>query len=312
MKKSKAFWGYIVLALVIYAVVQIMISGGMLDLYYQNILIQMCINIMLAVSLHIIIGVTGQFSIGHAGFMAVGAYFSAIATMKLGLSLPVGIIIGASVSALAGLLVGIPSLRLKGDYLAIATLGFAEIIRIIFLNVDYVGGAAGMVVTNLSTWTYAFIGVFITILVIANFTNSRHGRGCISIREDEIAADAMGINTTYYKVVAFTIGSFFAGVAGAIYAHNFFIIQPTTFNFLKSFDILIYVVLGGLGSLSGSVIAAIFLTLVSAYLVNYPETRMIIYSLVLIIVMLYRPTGLMGTKEITSLFKFGKKGGSKV
>ncbi len=312
MKKSKVFWGYIVLALVIYAIVQVLISGGMLDLYYQNILIQMCINIMLAVSLHIVIGVTGQFSIGHAGFMAVGAYFSAIATMKLGLPLPIAILMGAVISALAGLLVGIPSLRLKGDYLAIATLGFAEIIRIIFLNVDYVGGAAGMVVTNMTTWTYAFVGVVITILVISNFTNSRHGRGCISIREDEIASDAMGINTTYYKVVAFTIGSFFAGVAGAIYAHNFFIIQPTTFNFLKSFDILIYVVLGGLGSLSGATIAAIFLTLVSAYLANFPETRMIIYSLVLIIVMLYRPTGLMGTKEITSLFKFGKKGGSNV
>ena len=312
MKKSKAFWGFLVLALVIYAVVQGMISGGMLDLYYQNILIQMCINIMLAVSLHIVIGITGQFSIGHAGFMAVGAYISAIATMKFGLPLIVAILLGAVISALAGLLVGIPTLRLKGDYLAIATLGFAEIIRIMFLNVEYVGGAAGMVVTNLTTWTYAFVGVVITILVIANFTNSRHGRGCISIREDEIAADAMGINTTYYKVVAFTIGSFFAGVAGAIYAHNFFIIQPTTFNFLKSFDILIYVVLGGLGSLSGAAIAAIFLTIVSAYLANFPETRMIIYSLVLIIVMLYRPTGLMGTKEITSLFKFGKKGGSKV
>ncbi|HWK23110.1 MAG TPA: branched-chain amino acid ABC transporter permease [Ureibacillus sp.] len=312
MKKSKSFWIFIVIALVIYAVVQGLISGGILDLYYQNILIQMCINIMLAVSLHIVIGITGQFSIGHAGFMAVGAYFSAIATMKLGLPFPVALIIGAGVAALAGLLVGIPTLRLKGDYLAIATLGFAEIIRIIFLNVDYVGGAAGMVITNMTTWTYAFVGVVITIIVIANFTNSRHGRGAISIREDEIAADAMGINTTYYKVVAFTIGSLFAGLAGAIYAHNFFIIQPTTFNFLKSFDILIYVVLGGLGSLSGSIIAAIFLTVVSAYLANFPETRMIIYSVVLIIVMLYRPTGLMGTKEITTLFKFSKKGGTKL
>ncbi|MEK9200121.1 branched-chain amino acid ABC transporter permease [Ureibacillus sp. 179-F W5.1 NHS] len=312
MKKSKAFWVYIIFALVIYTIVQVMISGGSLDLYYQNILIQMCINIMLAVSLHIVIGITGQFSIGHAGFMAVGAYFSAIATMNLGLPFTVALIIGAVAAGLAGLLVGIPTLRLKGDYLAIATLGFAEIIRIVFLNIDYVGGAAGMVVTNMTTWTYAFVGVVLTILVISNFTNSRHGRGAISIREDEIAADAMGINTTYYKVVAFTIGAIFAGLAGAIYSHNFFIIQPTTFNFLKSFDILIYVVLGGLGSLSGSVIAAIFLTIVSAYLSNFPETRMIIYSLVLILVMLYRPTGLMGTKEITHLFKFGKKGGSKV
>lgn len=311
MKKSKVFWGYAVLALVIYAVVQVLISTNVLDIYYQNMLITMCINIMLAVSLHIVIGITGQFSIGHAGFLAVGAYISAIITTKLMLPFPLAIFLGALAAAIAGLIVGIPTLRLKGDYLAIATLGFAEIIRIIFLNTDYVGGAAGMQVLYLSNWTYAFVGVVLTILVISNCTNSRHGRACISIREDEIAADAMGINTTYYKVVAFAIGSFFAGLAGAIFAHNFYIIQPTTFGFLKSFDILIYVVLGGLGSLSGSVLAAIFLTIVSAYLANFPETRMIIYSLVLIVVMLYRPTGLMGTKEVTDLFKFGKKGGTK-
>ena len=312
MKKSKFFWGYAVLALVIYAVIQVLISSGTLNFYYQNMLITMCINIMLAVSLHIVIGITGQFSIGHAGFLAVGAYISAICTMKLGMPFLMAILIGALVAALMGLLIGIPSLRLKGDYLAIATLGFAEIIRIVFLNIDSVGGAAGMQVTHQSTWTYAFFGVFITILVISNFTHSRHGRACISVREDEIAADAMGINTTYYKVVAFTIGSFFAGVAGAIYAHNFYIIQPTAFGFLKSFDILIFVVLGGLGSLSGSVIAAILLTVISTYLQGFPETRMIIYSLVLIFVMLYRPKGLMGTKEITDLLKFGKKGGTKV
>ncbi len=311
MKKSKIFWGYVVLALVIYAVVQVLINNGVVTFYHQNMLITMCINIMLAVSLHIILGITGQFSIGHAGFMAVGAYVSAICTMQLDLPFITGILLGAIVAALAGLLVGIPTLRLKGDYLAIATLGFAEIIRIIFLNIEYVGGAAGMQITHQTNWTYAFFGVFITILVISNFTNSRHGRACISIREDEIAADAMGINTTYYKVVAFAIGSFFAGVAGAVYAHNFYIIQPTTFGFLKSFDILIFVVLGGLGSLSGSVIAAIFLTFVTTYLQGFPETRMIIYSLVLILVMLYRPSGLLGTKEVTDLFKFGRRGGSK-
>lgn len=312
MKKSKVFWSYLALALVVYAVVQFLINGNMVSYASQNMLITMCINIMLAVSLHVVIGITGQFSIGHAGFLAVGAYISAICTMKLGMPFVTAILIGAVVAALAGLLVGIPSLRLKGDYLAIATLGFAEIIRIVFLNIDYVGGAAGMQVTHQSTWTYAFFGVFITILVISNFTKSRHGRACIAVREDEIAADAMGINTTYYKVIAFAIGSFFAGVAGAIYAHNFYIIQPTAFGFLKSFDILIFVVLGGLGSLSGSVIAAIFLTAVSTYLQGFPETRMIIYSLVLILVMLYRPKGLMGTKEITDLFKFVKKGGTRI
>lgn len=311
MKKSKLFWGYLVLAVAIFVVVQVLINTGFIDLHYKNLLITICINVMLAVSLHLIIGITGQFSIGHAGFLAIGAYISAIFTMKLEQPFIVAIIAGAVVAGLAGLLIGIPTLRLKGDYLAIATLGFAEIIRIIFLNIDYVGGAAGMQVTHQSTWLTAFVCMVITILIIANFTNSRHGRACISIREDEIAADAMGINTTYYKVIAFVIGSFFAGVAGAIYAHNFYMIQPTTFNFLKSFDILIYVVLGGLGSLSGATIAAILLTVVSTYLQEYAETRMIIYSLVLILVMLYRPTGLLGTKEITDLFKFGKKGGSK-
>jgi len=148
----------------------------------------------------------------------------------------------------------------------------------------------------------------VTIIVIVNFTNSTHGRACISIRENEIAADAMGINTTYYKVAAFAIGSFFAGIAGGLYAHNFYIIQPTNFGFLKSFDILIFVVLGGLGSMSGAVIAAVLLTIVSAFLQDYPETRMIIYSLVLVIMMIYRPKGLMGTKEITQFFTKKRQG----
>ena len=312
MKKTKSFLLFFVLSIVLYGVIQFLITSGMLNPFYSNMLIFMAINVILAVSLHLVIGITGQFSIGHAGFLAVGAYISAIFTMKLQMPFTVGLIAGGIVAALAGLVVGIPSLRLKGDYLAIATLGFAEIIRIIFLNIEYVGGAAGMQVSHLTTWTYTFICLFLTILVITNFTNSRHGRAAISIRENEIAADAMGINTVYYKVVAFALGSFFAGVAGGLYSHNFYIINPTNFGFLKSFDILIYVVLGGLGSLSGSVIAAIGLTIVSTFLQDYPETRMIIYSLVLIIVMLYRPQGLMGTREITDLFGKWKnpKGGN--
>ena len=302
MKKAKGFWLFIILSLVVYGVIQFLINSGSLNPFYANTLIFIAINIILAVSLHLVIGITGQFSIGHAGFLAVGAYISAIFTMKLQFPFPAALIAGGVIAAVAGLMVGIPSLRLKGDYLAIATLGFAEIIRIIFLNIDYVGGAAGMQVSHFTDWTYAFICLLITILVIVNFTNSRHGRACIAIRENEIAADAMGINTTYYKVVAFALGSFFAGIAGGLYAHNFYIIQPTNFGFLKSFDILIFVVLGGLGSLSGAVISAILLTIVSTFLQDYPETRMIIYSLVLVVVMLYRPQGLMGTKEITDYF----------
>ncbi len=312
MKKIKGFWLLLILSIIVYGVVQFLISSGILNPFYSNTLIFIGINIILAVSLHLVIGITGQFSIGHAGFLAVGAYISAIFTMKLQLPFPVALLVGGIVAALAGLIVGIPSLRLKGDYLAIATLGFAEIIRITFLNIDYVGGAAGMQVSHLTTWTYTFICLFITIVVIMNFTNSRHGRACISVRENEVAADAMGINTTFYKVIAFALGSFFAGVAGGLYSHNFYIIQPTSFGFLKSFDILIFVVLGGLGSLSGAVISAILLTLVSTFLQDYPETRMIMYSLVLVIVMLYRPQGLMGTREITDLFGKWKsvKGGN--
>ncbi|MDI2589036.1 branched-chain amino acid ABC transporter permease [Psychrobacillus sp. NEAU-3TGS] len=313
MKKSKQFWPFILLAVLVYVVIQVLISTEMMNQFYSNTLILIAINIILAVSLHLVIGITGQFSIGHAGFLAVGAYVSAIITMKLQLPFAVAIIVGGVIAALAGLIVGIPSLRLKGDYLAIATLGFAEIIRIVFLNIDAVGGAAGMQVSHLTTWTYAFVCLVITLVVIVNFTNSRHGLAAISVRENEIASDAMGINTTYYKVIAFAIGSFFAGVAGALFSHNFYIIQPSQFGFLKSFDILIFVVLGGLGSLSGAVLSAILLTIVSTYLQGYPETRMIIYSLVLIIVMLYRPKGLMGTMEITDYFKLWRtpKGGSQ-
>jgi branched-chain amino acid transport system permease protein len=309
MKKLTKFWLFLILAGVVYGIGQGLIQTGILNAFYSNMLILMIINIILAVSLHLVIGITGQFSIGHAGFLAVGAYVSAIITMKFELPFVLAIIIGGIVAALAGLLVGIPTLRLRGDYLAIATLGFGEIIRIVFLNIEYVGGAAGMMVSNMTTWTSAFVCLVITIIVISNFTNSRHGRACIAIRENEIAADAMGINTTFYKVAAFAIGSFFAGIAGGLFSHNFYIIQPTNFGFLKSFDILIFVVLGGLGSLSGSVIAAILLTVISTYLQQYPETRMIIYSVVLVVVMLYRPQGLMGTREITDFF--GKKKNAK-
>lgn len=302
MKRS-AIVIVLTIAVLLYIPVQLLVHFDIISNFYLNTLITICINIMLAASLHLIIGITGQFSIGHAGFLAVGAYISAICTMNLGLPFFVAILAAGIVAALAGLIVGFPTLRLRGDYLAIATLGFAEIIRVLFLNIEYVGGAAGMRVTHYTNWTYTFICLLVTLIVIINFTNSRHGRACIAIREDEIAADSLGINTTYYKVIAFTIGSFFAGIAGALYAHNFYIIQPNNFGFFKSFDILIYVVLGGLGSLTGSVISAAFLTIVSTVLQDFANMRMILYSLVLILVMLYRPQGLMGTKEITDLLK---------
>ena len=311
LKKVKGFWLSILLSFVVFTVIQFLITGELINVFYTNLIITIGINIILAVSLHLIIGITGQFSIGHAGFLAIGAYASAIMTMNIKGPFFLSLLIGGIVAALVGMLIGIPSLRLKGDYLAIATLGFGEIVRIVLLNMDSVGGARGMLVTQMTSWSWVFGCLLVTILVIRNFTNSTHGRACISVREDETAADSMGINTTYYKVAAFVIGAFFAGIAGGLYAHNFYIIQPSTFGFLKSFDILIFVVLGGLGSMSGAVIAAILLTFVSSFLSDYSETRMILYSAILIVTMIYRPQGLMGTKEITSLFKRKTKGGMK-
>ncbi|MTV48692.1 branched-chain amino acid ABC transporter permease [Heliobacillus mobilis] len=286
--------------LVLFVLVNVGIETGYIDDYYKLNLFLICINIILAVSLNIINGMTGQFSIGHAGFMAIGAYGSAIMTLKLGYPFAVGIIVGAVAAALCGILVGLPTLRLKGDYLAIATLGFGEIIRVVILNIDYVGGAAGLNgISQYTDWPWIFSLTVITVLVIKNFMTSTHGRACISIRENEIAAETMGIDITRYKVIAFTMGAFFAGVAGALHAHYFYTIQPTTFGFLKSFDILVYVVLGGLGSMTGSVIAATGLTILSAYLQDYAELRMVIYSLLLIVVMLVRPQGLLGTAELS-------------
>jgi amino acid/amide ABC transporter membrane protein 2, HAAT family (TC 3.A.1.4.-) len=306
MKIHKAFWIPVLLAIIVYGVFQYLFSAGMIDAYFENIIFLICINLIFAASLHLIIGITGQFSIGHAGFISIGAYVSAVLTMKMGFPFLVAVLAGGLAAGLAGIFIGVPSFRLKGDYLAIATLGFGEIIRIILLNIDAVGGAAGMLVQRQTDWTTLYVALMLAILIINNFTRSTHGRACIALREDEIAADAMGINTTYYKVIAFVIGSFFAGIGGALYAHNFYIIQPQTFGFLKSFDILIFVVLGGLGSLTGTVIATLFLTIVSSYLQDYPETRMILYSAILIITMIFRPQGLMGTREWTDVL-FSKR-----
>lgn len=296
---------------VIYGIVQSLIYFNILNDYYVVNIILMGINVILAVSLNLINGFTGQFSIGHAGFMSIGAYASAIITYKLGLPFPLAILVGGISAGIIGILIGIPSLRLKGDYLAITTLGFGEIIRVIFLNTEYVGGASGLSgIPKYTNWTWVFWLAVITVVLIKNFVNSSYGRSCIAIREDEVAAESMGINTTFYKTLAFAIGAFFAGISGSLFAHNFYIIQPETFGFMKSFDILTMVVLGGLGSITGSILSAIFLTLIYALLQDYAALRMVIYSLLLIVVMLFRPQGLMGTSEF-SLKKLLKKGESQ-
>ncbi len=297
----------ITLALVIaaYIIVQILINNGIIDSYIQLNMTLIGINIILAVSLNLITGFTGQFTLGHAAFMAIGAYISAIFTAKFGQPFIVALIASGIVSSIAGIIIGIPTLRLKGDYLAIATLGFGEIVRILALNIDYIGGAIGFNdIPQYTNWTWIYLLTVLTVLLISNFIKSYHGRACISIRENEIAAEAMGINTTFYKVLAFAIGAFFAGIAGSLYANYFYFIKPDSFGFMKSIDILVIVVFGGMGSIPGSIVGAIVLSVISTFLQNIPDLRMVIYAVILFLIMVYKPTGLMGKSE----FKIFKKG----
>ncbi len=268
--------------------------------YYMQILSLACINVILAVSLNLINGFTGQFSIGHAGFMGVGAYMAAFLTKEAGLPFLVALAGGFLFSAAIGLLVGAPTLRLRGDYLAIATLGFGEIIRVVITNMDRVGGPRGYGgVRPLTNFTWAYVVAVFTVIVIKHFIDSTHGRACLSIREDEIAAEAMGINTTRYKVLAFSIGAGFAGLAGGLFAHLLTFLHPTSFNFLKSVDYLVMVVVGGWGSLTGPIGAAVALTVLNELLRRFADWRMVVYALILIGTMLLRPKGILGGMEFS-------------
>ncbi len=288
----------LILIIGIYLLVGLLMNLGIIDSYIQLNMVVIGVNIILAMGLNLITGFTGQFSLGHAAFMSIGAYASGIMTAKLGMPFIVGIVVAALAAALAGLLIGIPTLRLKGDYLAIATLGFAEIVKIVGLNNTYIGGAIGLNdIPRYTNWTWLYFCVIGTIFIAHNFVRSYHGRACISIREDEIAAEAMGVNTAYYKILVFTIGAFLAGIAGALYANYFFFIKPDSFGFMKSVDILVIVVFGGMGSITGSIVGAIALSVISIFLQGVPELRMVIYAVILFLIMVYRPQGLMGDKE---------------
>ncbi len=325
-----------VLIAVLYFINAMMSSTGFfgigIDDYQSRLLVFICINIILATSLNLINGFTGQFSIGHAGFMAVGAYSSAYFSVTygkgieaslagLGPSVAAGVVllfavvIGAVVAAIAGLIVGIPSLRLKGDYLAIVTLGFAEIIRIVILNIDAVGGATGYQVPGYANFLWIGIFTIITVVVIHNIVKSNVGRALISIREDELAAEAMGVNTTRYKVTSFVIGSAFAGIAGVLFAHYNKFLSTNDFQFIKSFEIIIMIVIGGMGSMTGAILGAIIVTLlpellrglpdlqVGATVFRFADLRLVIFALILILTMILRPQGILGTAEIGSFFK---------
>ena len=277
--------------------------GRALNAYYVQIIVLIGINVILATSLNLINGVTGQFSLGHAGFLAIGAYASAATTLRLGIDstalLPVSLLVGAAAAALAGLAVGIPTLRLRGDYLAIATLGFGEIIRVVILNTDAVGGARGLGgIPVLAGFGSVYAGAVLCVVALWRVMYSQRGAAFFAIREDEVAAAAMGIDTTRYKILAFVIGAFWAGLAGGLLAHFIGYLHTNSFTFLRSVEIVVMVVLGGLGSLTGCVLAAAILTVLPELLRFGAEYRMVLYALLLIAIMLTRPSGLLGGREI--------------
>lgn len=292
------------LSVVTYLIFSFLIDERVISSFWRLQIVLMCINVILAASLNLINGITGQFSLGHAGFMAVGAYVSAVMTMWYDLPFGLALLIGGLAAAFIGIIIGIPTLRLDGDYLAIATLGMGEIIRITILNIPAVGGASGLTgIPRLTDFTWVFWAMIITLFFIKNMVNSTFGRSCISVRENAIAATAMGINTTYAKVLAFAVGALFAGMAGGLFSHYFSIAHPSSFTFLNSFNYLTMVVLGGLGSMSGAIVGATLLTFITAALADYPEIRMIIYALCLILLMIFRPQGVFGNQEFSLLLQ---------
>ena len=300
------------LLVAIFIAIVVSLFSAQFNRYYRDVAIDVAISIVLAVSLNLINGHTGQFSLGHAGFMAVGGYIAAKITLVFGVTavawaqplIFVGaLLVGGVVAALAGLMVGVPSLRLRGDYLAIVTLGFGEIIRVFFQTSETFGAATGLVaIPKWTTLGWAFGIAAITVYVVGCLVNSTYGRGFLAVHDDEIAAGAMGINPVRYKVTAFVTGAFFAGVAGGLYAHHKTTLSPTGFDFMKSIDIVVMVILGGMGNTAGVIVAAVLLTAVQEPLRALGPLRMVVFALIIIALMMLRPQG---------LFSFGKKKGAK-
>ena len=301
---------WFVLLLAGYGLLTLLVSAGVLNDFYLQILQQIGINIILAVGLNLIVGFSGQFSLGHAGFMAIGAYAAAIIGSRSATypAFFAAMVLGALIAGAVALVVGIPTLRLKGDYLAIATLGVSEIIRILIINGgDLTNGAAGILgIPAFTDWQMVYFFVVITTILTINFLRSPIGRATLSVREDEIAAESVGVNTTKIKVIAFVFGAMTASIAGSLQAGFIGSVVPKDYTFINSINVLIIVVFGGLGSMTGTIVAAILLGILNMVLQNVASIRMIIYSLALILVMIFRPGGLLGTWEL-SLSRFFKK-----
>lgn len=321
MKKTidKKILFNIAMIVVSYALITILLKTGMLNRQYRSLLVPIGVNIILAVSLNLVTGFLGELTLGHAGFMSIGAYAGAIVSMNLTAPDPVrlvaALVVGGLLAALFGFLIGVPVLRLRGDYLAIVTLAFGEIIRSVINTLKITGGAKGLSgispLSNYKNYTVVFILVVVTILVIVNLVNSRDGRAIKAIRDNDIATESIGISISRYKVTAFVISSFFAGIAGVLYAHNVGIIKPLTFDYNKSIEILVIVVLGGMGSMKGAVIAAIILTVLPEMLRGADEFRMLLYAVVLIAMMLFNHSkikeGLMANRTFGTLLKSRKE-----
>ena len=299
LSKKTLKLGLLGAVIVLVGVISILIELGAINSYLSGIFIRIGVNIILAVSLNIAVGYLGQLPLGHAGFMAVGAYASAILLRALpegarGPLFPISIIFGGIIALIFGLIIGLPALRLKGDYLAIITLGFGEIIRVIITNIDSVlgfsftyGAASLKNIPKLTTFFNTFLVVGIVCLLIHTLMKSKHGRAIIAVRDNEIAAESCGLNIMFYKCFGFAVSAFFAGVAGALYASFVGLLSPNTFGFMKSIEILVMVVLGGMGSMVGSVISATALTAIPEILSEFADYRMLIYSLILILVMIF-------------------------
>ena len=292
----------VVVLAVAYAIVFSLMSAGLLSRYWSSLINLICINIILAVSLNVTVGTLGQITLGHAGFMSIGAYAAGLfSKAHIVDGLPgflISLVIAGIVAGIVGVIIGIPGLRLRGDYLAIITLAFGEIIRVLIEFFDFTGGAQGLSgIPRFQSFTVFFILMAASVAFMYSMMTSRHGRAILAIREDEIASDSVGINTTYYKVFAFVISAVFAGIAGGMYAHQMGVLNAKQFDFNYSINILVMVVLGGMGSFTGATISATVLTILPEMLRGFNDYRMIIYSLILIIMMIFRPSGLLGRKE---------------
>ena len=305
-----------VLTLVVFGVLLLLREVGVLNTFHMRLLVLVFIHIILAVSLNLSAGFLGQLILGHAAFMSVGAYASAVFSIHFGVSGVLGLIlalfIGGIVAAIAGIIIGVPALRLRGDYIAIITLGFGLIVQSIVLNMNITGGAQGLTgIPRLTTFGVAFFVMVFTVVVLVMLIRSRHGRAMIAIREDEIAAEASGISTVYYKIFGFTVSAFFAGIAGGLFSHNLAFLEPQIFGFVYSIELLVIVVLGGMGSFTGAIVSAVVLTLLPEILRDFQDFRMLTYAVLLIAMMIFRPKGLMGTYEFSVqniIRKLGKRG----